>query len=62
MLQYAVDEANDKMLQDSGMRLDIATETIPFGREYMISDSVCSLLQVNNQVFIEYTTLKHIKN
>lgn len=46
MLQYAVDEANDKILQDSGMKLAIEIEQIPYGREYTVSKRICNLLEV----------------
>lgn len=46
MLQYAVDEANDKILQDTGMKLAVEIETIAFGREYAVSKRVCNLLEV----------------
>lgn len=46
MLQYAVDEANDKILQDTDMKLAIEIETIAFGREYAVSKRVCNLLEV----------------
>lgn len=50
MLQYAVDEANDKILQDSGMRLAIESEIIAYGREYAVSKRVCNLLEVNKNI------------
>lgn len=46
MLEYAVNEANDKILQFSDIRLDVANELIEYGREYAVSDRVCSLLEV----------------
>lgn len=50
MLQYAVYEANDKILQDSGMRLAIESEIIAYGREYAVSKRVCNLLEVNENI------------
>lgn len=46
MLQYAVNEANEKILQDSGMKLVTEIETIAYGREYTVSKCVCNLLDV----------------
>lgn len=46
MLEYAVNEANDKIFQSSDIRLDVANEVIEYGREYAVSERVCSLLEV----------------
>lgn len=46
MLQYATAEANDKILQYSGMRLGFEVQTIAHGREYTVSKRVCNLLEV----------------
>lgn len=46
MLQYAVAEANDKILQNSGMELTVEVQTVAHGREYAVSKRVCSLLEV----------------
>lgn len=54
MLQYAVDEANDKILQGSGMRLAIETQTIAYGREFAVSKRVCNLLEVIKPLQVYY--------
>lgn len=46
ILQYAVDEANDKILQASGMKLDVEFGAIKYGREYAVSKRVCNLMEV----------------
>lgn len=46
MLNYAVAEANEKILQNSGMRLAVEVQTIARGREYGVSKRVCNLLEV----------------
>lgn len=46
MLEYAVNEANDLILQSNDIRLDVASEVIEYGREYAVSERVCSLLEV----------------
>lgn len=46
MLQYAVAEANDRILRNSGTELSIEVQAIANGREYAISKRVCSLLEV----------------
>lgn len=46
MLQYAVDEANEKILYSSGMNLAVEIEKISYGREYAVSKRVCNLLEV----------------
>lgn len=44
--QYAVDEANEKMLQNTHMKLAIEIETLTYGREYAVPRCVCNLLEV----------------
>lgn len=51
MLQYAVDEANEKILQNSGIVLDVDIETIAYGREYAVSKHVCNLLEVIKSIY-----------
>lgn len=46
MLQYAVDEANDKLLKRSNLRLSIEIQSTEYGREFTVSKRVCDLLQV----------------
>lgn len=46
MLKYAVDEANEIILKDTGMELDVEIDTIAYGQEYMVSKLVCNLLEV----------------
>lgn len=46
MLQYAVDEANVKILNGSEMELSIENQKIVYGREFTVSKCVCNLLQV----------------
>lgn len=46
MIQYAVEEANEKILQYSGMKLFVEFLTIAYGREYAVSKRVCNLLEV----------------
>lgn len=50
MLQYAIDEANEKILVDSGLKLAMEVEKLANGREFAISKSVCSLLEVMKSV------------
>lgn len=44
--QYAVDEANEKILQNTHMKLAIEIETLTYGREYAVPRCVCNLLEV----------------
>lgn len=61
MIQYAVDEANEKILQDSGMKLAVEIETIAYGREYAVSKRVCSLLEVmTSQLSVYWHTTNFI--
>lgn len=46
MLQYAVAEANHKILRDTRIELSIEVQTIANGREYAVSKRVCNLLEV----------------
>lgn len=48
ILQYAVDEANEKILQDTEMRIAVEIDTIAIGQEYMMSRKVCNLLEVKS--------------
>ncbi|XP_031627054.1 glutamate receptor ionotropic, kainate 2-like [Contarinia nasturtii] len=45
MLKYAVNEANEKILQDSGMELIVKYKKIAPGREWHVSKRVCDLLE-----------------
>lgn len=47
MLQYAIADANENILQyGTGMRLSLEFQTIAYGRDYTVSNSVCDLLEV----------------
>lgn len=52
MLQYAVDEANEKILYSAGMNLAVEVEKISYGREYAVSKRVCNLLEVIKTKFV----------
>lgn len=58
ILQYAVDEANEKILQDTEMRIAVEIDTIAIGQEYMMSRKVCNLLEVNSL----YSSSKMLKS
>lgn len=47
MLLYAVEEANEKILLDAGMKLAVEIETISYGQEYTVSKRACNLLEVS---------------
>lgn len=46
MLRYAIDEANEKILGDTDLKLAMEVEQLAAGREYGISKRVCNLLDV----------------
>lgn len=58
ILQYAVDEANEKILQDTEMRIAVEIDTIAIGQEYMMSRKVCNLLEVKSL----YSSSKMLKS
>lgn len=59
MLQYAVDEANEKILPETGMKLGIEIETISYGQEYTVSKRACSLLEV---IFLAFFSPRAVSN
>lgn len=52
MLEYAVAEANEKILRRSDLQLSIEAQPIEYGREFTVSKRVCDLLQVIKSTYV----------
>lgn len=46
MLQYAINEANEKILSESGLKLAMEDQKLTKGREFAISKNICYLMEV----------------